>query len=77
MWRYPLAPTVTSTSSPFHFLAGDHLVIPIGASHISLRHKKYNQGSGRKEQRTNEQYGLVQLQGQEDELCNTAFPMHM
>ena len=29
-------------------LAGDHLVVPIGVSHISLRHKKYNQGSGRK-----------------------------
>ena len=36
-------------------LGGDHLVDPIGLSHISLRHKKYNQGSGRKEQRTNEQ----------------------
>ena len=26
----------------------NHLVVPIGVSHISLRHKKYNQGSGRK-----------------------------
>ena len=56
-------------------LAGDHQMVPIGVSHISLRHKKYNQGSGRKEQRTNE--GLSQLQMQEEELCNTAFPMHM
>ena len=26
----------------------NHLVVPIGVSHISLRHKKYNQRSGRK-----------------------------
>ena len=25
-----------------------HLVVPTGVSHISLRHKKYNRGSGRK-----------------------------
>ena len=25
-----------------------HLVVPIGVSHISLRHKKYNRGNGRK-----------------------------
>ena len=45
----PPRPLVTSTSSkPFHFLAGDHLVVPIGVSHISSRLQKYNQESGRK-----------------------------
>ena len=38
-------------------LAGYHLVVLIGVSHISLRHKKYNQESGRNEQRTNEGLG--------------------
>ena len=36
MWHYPFGPPNTSTSSkPFHFLAGDQLMVPIGASHIS------------------------------------------
>ena len=52
----PLAP-VTSTSTTISIMAGDHLVVPIGVSHISLQHKKYNQGSERKEQRTNEGLG--------------------
>ena len=33
---------------PFQSWPVNHLVVPIGVSHISLRHKKYNQGSGRK-----------------------------
>ena len=36
-------------------------MVPTGISHISSRLQKYNQGSGWKEQRTNERYGLVQL----------------
>ena len=50
------AVTIPLRPAPLHqllqtisiFLAGDHLVVPIEVSHISLRHKKYNQGSGRK-----------------------------
>ena len=58
--------------------ADDHLVVPIGASHISLRHKKYNQGSERK--RTNEQtkniLGLTQKQ--EGWFCDTVHSfLHM
>ena len=37
----------------------NHLVVPIGTSHISSWHKKHNQGSGRKEHRTNEQYAWI------------------
>ena len=33
---------------PFQSWPVNHLGVPIGVSHISLRHKKYNQGSGRK-----------------------------
>ena len=52
----------------FHFFVGDHLVVPIGVSHISLRHKEYNQGSGRK--RTNEQYAWVKCKkGDSVTLC--------
>ena len=57
---------------PFHFLAGDHLVVPIGVSHIPLRHKKYNQGSGRK--RTNEQYAWVNSSARRLILWHCAFP---
>ena len=31
----PLPPEYVNFFEPFHFLAGDHLVVPIGASHIS------------------------------------------
>ena len=60
---------------PFHFLAGDHLGVPIGESHISLRHKKYNQGIGREEQRTNEQYGLGLTQVQEGDSVPLCIPL--
>ena len=68
--QYTSPPPDTSTSSPFHFLVGDHLVVPIGVSHISLRHKKYNQGSERKEQ-TNDMLRLTQVQ--EVKLWHSAF----
>ena len=51
----PPRPAVYTNFETISILAGDHLVVPIGVSHISLRHKNYNQGSGGKEQRTNEQ----------------------
>ena len=37
-------------------------MIPIGVSHISLRYKEYNRGSGRKEEQTNNILGLTQVQ---------------
>ena len=42
-------------------LAGDHLVVPI--SHISLRHKIYNQGSGGKWTKNKRRLVLTQVQG--------------
>ena len=65
LWKYPLAPPLHQFLKTISILAGDLLVVPIGVSHISLRHKKYNQGCGRKEQITNEQYGLGLTQVQE------------
>ena len=55
MWRYPLGPPrYINFFEPFHFLAGDQLVVPIGGHRTFLYgYKKYNRGSGRK--RTNEQ----------------------
>ena len=57
LWQYPFAaPVLINFLKPFQVLAGDSSSGPPGVSHICLRHKKYNQGSGRK--RRNEQYGL-------------------
>ena len=51
-------------------LAGDPLVVPIGVSHISLQHKKYNKGSGRKRTKAwNKGLGLTQVQ--EGWICDT------
>ena len=66
-----IPPPYINFFKPFHFLASDHLVVLIGVSHISLWHKKYNQGSGRKEQRTKEQYELGLTQVQEGWFCDT------
>ena len=51
MWQYPLAPPPEYINffETISILAGDHLVVPIGVSYMSLRHKKYNQESGRNE----------------------------
>ena len=65
MWRYTLGPHVTLTSSnPFHFLAGDQLVVPIGGHRTLLYgYKKYNRGSGRKKkEQTNNMLRLTQVQ---------------
>ena len=61
----PWSPEYINFFETISILAGDHVVVPMGVSHISLQHKKYNQESGRKEQRTNEQYGLGLTQVQE------------
>ena len=48
----PSAPRYINFFETISILVGDHLVDPIGTSHISLRQQEYNQGSWRK--RTNE-----------------------
>ena len=71
VWRYPLGPHVTSTSSkPFHFFAGDQLVVPIGAfAHfLWLQEIQSREREKKKEQRTI-CLGLTQVQDRE--LCNT------
>ena len=44
----PRPPEYINLFKPFQSWPVNHLVVPIGVSRISLRHKKYNQGSGRK-----------------------------
>ena len=51
----PRPPRYINFFEPFHFLAGDQLVVPIGASHISLRLQEI-QSREREKKRTNEQY---------------------
>ena len=59
----PSAPRYVNLFEPFHpFTAGDQLVVPIAASHIFLRYKKYNRESGRKREQTNNMFGLTQVQ---------------
>ena len=71
----PRPPRYINFFEPFHFLAGDQLVVPIGASHISLPLQEYNRGSGRKRtNEQNEQYAWVNSSARR-ELCNTAFPV--
>ena len=48
MWQYPRSPRTYQLLWYNSVLAGDHLVVPIGVSHNSLRHKKYNRVSERK-----------------------------
>ena len=45
---------------PFHFLASDQLVVPIGHRTFLYSYKKYNQGSGRKENKRTICLGLTQ-----------------
>ena len=75
LWQYPLAhPPNTSTSSkPFHFLAGDQLVVPIGTSHISSWLQEIQSMEWEEREQTNNMLGLIQAQ--EEALCNIAFPM--
>ena len=49
LWQYPpRPPEYINFFKPFQSWPVTHLVVPIGVSHISLRHKKYSRGSGRK-----------------------------
>ena len=68
----PPPPEYINFFETISILAGDHLVVPIGVSHISSWLQKYNQGGGWKEQRTNEQYGLGQLKCKKVKLWHSA-----
>ena len=46
-------------------------MVLIGVSHISLRHKKYNQGSGRKRTKNKRTIRLGSTQVQEGQVCDT------
>ena len=61
MWQYPLGPCYINFFETISILAGDHLVVP-------------TVGEKNKEQTNNR--GLGQVQVQEEELCNTEFPVH-
>ena len=69
LWTFPLQPTLCQHSlQPFHFTAGDQLVVPIGVTHILYRYKNTIEGVGGK--RTNEKTLGVNSSA-EGELCNT------
>ena len=67
-------PRYINLFKPFHFTAGNQLVVPTGVSHISLRYKNTIEGVEKK--RTNEQYAWVNSSARR-ELCNTAFSVCM
>ena len=46
----------------FHFTAGDQLVVPIGASHISLPLQEIQSREWEKKEQTNNMLGLIQAQ---------------
>ena len=56
------APRYVNLFEPFHFLAGDQLVVPIGASHISLRLQEIQSREWEKKEQTNNMLGLTQVQ---------------
>ena len=63
VWRYPLCPhEYVNFFKPFHFTAGDQLVVPIGASHISLRLQEIQSRGWEKKEQTNNMLGLTQVQ---------------
>ena len=54
----PSAPRHINFFEPFHFLAGDQLVVPIGASHISLRLQKLQSREWEEREQTNNMPGV-------------------
>ena len=60
MWRYPPRPHIRYILlEPFHFLAGDQLVVPRWVTHISYHYKNTIEGTG--ENKTNEQTRTICL----------------
>ena len=57
----PRPPRHINFSKPFHFLAGDHLVVPIGVSHISLWPQEIQSSEWEKKEQTNNMLGLIQV----------------
>ena len=69
----PRPPRYINFFEPFHFTAGDQLVVPIGVSHISLRLQEIQSREWeKKNKRTNEQNAWVNSSARR-ELCNTVF----
>ena len=67
----PRPPRYINFFEPFHFTAGDQLVVPIRASHISLPLQEYNRGSGGKKEQTNKTNNMpVVNSSAEGKLCN-------
>ena len=69
MWRYPpLPPRYINFFEPFRFTAGDQLVVPIGASHISLPLQEIQSREQEKKEQTNNVLGVNS--SAEGKLCN-------
>ena len=69
-------PRYVNFFKPFHFLAGDQLVVPIGASHISSWQQEIQSRELEEREQTNKRtICLGKFKVQEEELCNIAFPM--
>ena len=62
MTLLPRPPRYINFFEPFHFLAGDQLVVPIGASHISLPLQEIQSKEREKKEQTNNMLGLTQVQ---------------
>ena len=58
----PQPPRYINFFEPFHFLAGDQLVLPVGASHISLPLQEIQSREEEKKEQTNNMLGLIQAQ---------------
>ena len=58
----PRPPRYINFFKPFHFTAGDQLVVPIGASHISLPLQEIQSREWEKKEQTNNMLGLTQVQ---------------
>ena len=70
----PSAPTLHQLLRTISiFLAGDHLVVPMGASHISLPQQEIQSREWEKKEQTNNMPGVNS--SAEGKLCNTAFPV--
>ena len=59
MWRYPpRPPRYINFFEPFHFTAGDQLVVPIGTSHISLPLQEIQSREWEEREQTNNMLGV-------------------
>ena len=58
----PLSPRYINFFKPFHFTAGDQLVVLIGASHISLPLQEIQSMEWEKKEQTNNMLGLTHVQ---------------